>query len=207
MIFVVVLQCSLLRIYFNVRALNVCSYPRRKAHKYKAERWMEESILVSLFSWTYQVAINIRHGNPYPRSGRSLLLVVFPPSAFTFLVNRGGCSSRYGRGMKSRSNLVLYVQVFSSSVVLMEEYGAAQLLTFSFVMVSFAWDGTLLLNCCKMVVQVFFSFALPLILLCKFTTSGDLARAHRPACLHIFFIVFGCGCSFFKNNPCPLGWK
>ena len=45
-----------------------------------------------------------------------------------------------------------------------------------------------------------FSFALPLILLCKFTTSGDLARAHHPACLHIFFIVFGCSGSYFKNN-------
>ena len=49
-----------------------------------------------------------------------------------------------------------------------------------------------------------FSFALPLILLCKFTTSGDLARAHHPACLHIFFIVFGCSCSFFKNNQISL---
>ena len=40
----------------------------------------------------------------------------------------------------------------------------------------------------------------PLILLCKFTTSGDCQGHTRRACLHIFFIVFGCSGSYFKNN-------
>lgn len=54
----------------------------------------------------------IRYDSPYPRLGRSLLLVVFPPSAFTFLGNRGGWLSFYGDSMKSWSNLVWYVQAF-----------------------------------------------------------------------------------------------
>ena len=40
----------------------------------------------------------------------------------------------------------------------------------------------------------------PLILLCKFTTSGDCQGHTQGACLHIFFIVFGCSGSYFKNN-------
>ena len=40
----------------------------------------------------------------------------------------------------------------------------------------------------------------PLILLCKFNTSGDCQGHTLGACLHIFFIVFGCSGSYFKNN-------
>ena len=40
----------------------------------------------------------------------------------------------------------------------------------------------------------------PLISLCKFTTSGDSQGHTQGACLQIFFIVFGCSGSYFKNN-------
>ena len=122
---------------------------------------------------------------------------------FHFLREKSSLSSvwvgAWSPGYSDESNVL----TFFWFVVLMDDYQALLLLSFPYHDVLCIRFSTTKIVA-RMAVK-YFSFALPLILLCKFTTSGDLARAHHPACLHIFFIVFGCSCSFFKNNPCPLG--
>lgn len=54
-------------------------------------------------------------------------------------------------------------------------------------------------------VQLIFIILLTTILLCKVSPSGVGKGAH-PVCLNIFFRLFGCSCSGFKNSM-PYGWK
>ena len=133
---------------------------------------------------------------------RSLLSLVFPPLA-CLPWGRIGWSS-WGGDSKTWLKEVSIVSLFSQWCwwVHQELVG----LVFSRFLVK---GSVLFLISCYF--YCFFRWAFihflkryPLILLCKFTTSGDCQGHTQGACLHIFFIVFGCSGSCFKNNQISL---
>ena len=132
---------------------------------------------------------------------RSLLSLVFPPLA-CLPWGRIGWSSWSGDS-KAWLKEVSIVSLFSVMLMGTPGIGRAGFLWFLVI------GSVLFLVSCYF--YCFFRWAFihflkrhPLILLCKFTTSGDCQGHTQGACLHIFFIVFGCSGSCFKNNQISL---